>query len=354
MVPDLMFVISADGVYLDYHARDPRDLFAPPDQFLGKRMRDVLPPDLVPGFERLIAEALESDEPVSLDYSLPIGGHFRHFETRVVRSDNHTVVSVVRDVTARYQAQEELHKTQAELAQAARIRSLGELAAGVTHEVSQPLAAMITNARAGLRTLQTGTHNPEMLRDVLQDIVSDGKRASEVIARVRSLVKQAPLQLAPIAINDVIDDVIALSGRMLRERRVKLRIDPEGDLPLVVGDRVQLQQVLLNLVLNAADSMQEVSARARMLEIRSARRTGHIAISVRDSGPGLPEASVRRIFSPFFTTKPEGMGVGLSISRSIVEAHGGRLNLTGNSHDGATFEFELPIGQRAETASVLL
>jgi C4-dicarboxylate-specific signal transduction histidine kinase len=141
---------------------------------------------------------------------------------------------------------------------------------------------------------------------------------------------------------------------MLRERRVKLRIDPEGDLPFVTGDRVQLQQVLLNLVLNAADSMQEVSARARMLEIRSARRHGHIAISVRDTGPGLPEASVRRIFSPFFTTKPEGMGVGLSISRSIVEADGGRLNLTGNSHDGATFEFELPIGQRAETASVLL
>jgi C4-dicarboxylate-specific signal transduction histidine kinase len=178
---------------------------------------------------------------------------------------------------------------------------------------------------------------------VLHDIVADGQRAAGVITRIRGLVKHTPMRLARLDMNDVIDDVVSLSAPMLRQHHVRLDVDRRPSLPSVTGDRIQLQQVLLNLVINATDAMRSVTERARLLEIRTADGDGTVKVRVRDSGPGLPESSVQRIFTPFFSTKPEGMGVGLSISRSIVEAHGGRLNLVSNSTNGATFEMELPV-----------
>ena len=341
-VPDLMFVLSPEGVYLDYHAPSADALFVPPEHFIGRHMRDVLPPDLAQAFEPLLRQASAGGEPVSFEYTLPIGGSGRNFEARIVRCDNDTVMCIVRDVTANHRAGEELHQAQAELAQATRVRSLGELATGIAHEVNQPLSAIITNARAGLRRLDA-SGAPEDLRDVLQDIVSDGRRATDVINRIRGLVKQLPSRPAPLDINEVIDDVVALSRRTLHQHQVAVEVHRAPNLPMVTGDRVQLQQVLLNLVLNATDAMRMGHIDGRLLEINSTRSNGVVKVSVHDSGPGLNEYSVRRIFTPFFTTKPDGMGVGLSISRSIVEAHGGRLSLSRNSEKGATFEFELPV-----------
>jgi PAS domain S-box-containing protein len=341
-IPDLMFVFSPDGVYLDYKAPTPAALFVPPDQFLGKHIREVLPPALAQSIEPLLERVMASEQPVSLDYTLPLGGSERHYEARLVRCDNDTIVCIVRDVTDRHRAAEELHQAQAELAQATRVRSLGEMATGIAHEVSQPLAAMITNARAGLRKIDA-PHQVEEMRAVLQDIVADGQRASGVITRIRGLVKHTPMRLTRLDVNDVIEDVAGLSGPMLRQHHIKLDIDRRRDLSPVTGDRIQLQQVLLNLVINATDAMRSVDNRARVLEIRAEERDGAVRIRVQDSGPGLTEASVRRIFTPFFSTKPEGMGVGLSISRSIVEAHGGRLDLAANTSNGATFELELPV-----------
>ncbi len=341
-IPDLMFVFSPDGVYLDYNAPSPAALFVPPEQFLGKHLRDVLPADLAQSIEPLLAKVMESEQPVSLDYMLPMGGSDRHFEARLVRCDNDTIVCIVRDVTDRHRAAEDLHQAQAELAQATRVRSLGEMATGIAHEVSQPLAAMITNARAAIRKLD-GTCEVQDMRAVLQDIVADGQRASGVITRIRGLVKHTPMRLTRLDVNDVIEEVVGLSAPMLRQHQIKIEVDRRRDFPLVTGDRIQLQQVLLNLVINATDAMRSVTDRPRVLDIRADERDGAVAIRVHDSGPGLTEASVRRIFTPFFSTKPDGMGVGLSISRSIVEAHGGRLELAANSSNGATFELELPV-----------
>ena len=329
-------------VYLDHNASNPAALFVPPDQFLGKHIRDVMPPELARSMEPLLAKVMKTEQPVSLDYTLPIAGSDRYFEARLVRCDNDTIVCIVRDVTDRHRAAEELHHAQAELAQATRVRSVGELATGVAHEVSQPLAAMITNARAAIRRLDDRCEVEEM-RAVLDDIVADGQRASGVITRIRGLVKHTPMRLVRLDINDVIEDVVGLSRPMLRQHQIRLDVDPRRDLPPVTGDRIQLQQVLLNLVINATDAMRTLTDRARVLEIQTAQGDGYVSIRVRDSGPGLAEASVRRIFTPFFSTKPEGMGVGLTISRSIVEAHGGRLDLARNASDGATFEVELPI-----------
>jgi C4-dicarboxylate-specific signal transduction histidine kinase len=328
---------------LDYHARDPNDRVVPPAEFLGKRMRDIFVPEMATLFEEKFAQALASDEPVIFEYSLPMPGGDRHFETHVVQCDNDTVMTIVRDVTVRHQAEEDLHKAQSELAQAGRMRALGELAAGIAHEVNQPLAAIIANARAGQRALEADPADSGLARDALHDIVSDGKRASHVIARIRGLVNQEPMRRSPLAINDVIRDVVALSGRTLRQRHVELRLNLSDGLPKVRGDRVQLQQVLLNLVLNGSEAMRAVSDRTRALGISTAQRNGHVTVAVEDSGVGLSAGELGQLFTPFFTTKPEGMGVGLSISRSIVEAHGGSLKLTRNSANGATFEFELPV-----------
>jgi C4-dicarboxylate-specific signal transduction histidine kinase len=341
-VPDLMFVMSRDGVYLDYHARDPVDLFVPPDQFIGKQMKDVFPAEVAALFKAPFEQALASDEPVVVEYSLPMADGERHYETRLVRCERDTIVTIVRDVTSRYQAEEALHKAQAELARAVRVRALGEVATGIAHEVSQPLAAIIINARAGLRHLDAHASNPSIVRDVLQDIVADGQRASDVIGRVRGMAKQNPLRRTPLAINDVIEDVVALSSSMLRQRRVTLAVELATSLPPVLGDRVQLQQVLVNLLLNAAESMQGSNGHGGRVVIRSMQRDTKVAVAVQDSGGGLQGADLDHVFTPFFTTKPDGMGVGLSISRSIVEAHGGALTVASNSPQGATFEFELP------------
>lgn len=342
-MPDLMFVLNRDGVYLDYHVRDVRELFAPPSQFLGRRVADIFPPDLAATFQRQMARAFETDEPVTMEYSLPMEDGERHYEMRLVRCDADSVITIVRDVSERHRSEAELHRAHTELARDSRIRALGELAAGITHEVSQPLAAMITNARAGLRRLQACRDCSSLVHDVLHDIVTDGKRATDVITRVRELMKQDPLRRDQVAINDVIQDVAALSGRVPRQRRLRIDLDLAPNLPVLTGDYVQLQQVLLNLVGNAADAIHARGDGRRGLAIRSARRGEWIVVSVQDSGPGLDPDAVERIFTPFFSTKRQGMGVGLAISRSIVEAHGGTLSLAANSPDGATFEVALPV-----------
>src|SRR5262245_20617484 len=215
MVPDLMFVMSRDGVYLDYHARDPGDLFVPPEQFIGKHIGEVFPPELAEPFKAVFQQALTSDEPVTIEYSLQMPDGERQFETRLLRCDNDTIMTIVRDVTKRHLAEEALHRAQAELAQATRLGALGELAASIAHEVNQPLSAIITNARACLRRFDASQVDTQTVREVLHDIVADGKRATDVISRIRSMVKQAPQHRGALSVNDVIENVIALSRRLL-------------------------------------------------------------------------------------------------------------------------------------------
>jgi len=261
-------------------------------------------------------------------------------------ADGHRIFTgFVRDISERKQAEglrASLHATQLELAQVSRLTTMGELAASIAHEVNQPLTAVTNNANACLRLLARRNLDPEVLRCALEEIVADGTRASAVIARIRAFIKKAPAERKELDINDVIQEVLALARRELSENRVLLELQLTNALPLVLVDRVQLQQVLLNLIMNGIEAMAAVTDRRRMLWVQSqVGEAGDVLVAVLDSGTGVGSES-DRVFTPFFTTKANGMGMGLPISRSLIEGHGGRLWSSPNSPHGAIFSFTLP------------
>jgi PAS domain S-box-containing protein len=260
--------------------------------------------------------------------------------------DGHRIFTgFVRDISERKQAEElraSLHETQLELAQVSRLTTMGELAASIAHEVNQPLTAVTNNANACLRLLARRNLDPEVLHSALEEIVADGTRASSVIARIRAFIKKAPAEKSELDMNEVIQEVLALARRELSENRVLLELQLTKPLPLVLVDRVQLQQVLLNLIMNGIEAMTAIIDRPRLLWVQSSvEESGDVLIAVRDSGTGLG-LEADRLFTPFFTTKSNGMGMGLPISRSLIEGHGGRLWSSPNSPHGAIFSFTLP------------
>jgi C4-dicarboxylate-specific signal transduction histidine kinase len=247
------------------------------------------------------------------------------------------------EMRERQRAEEALQKAQAELAHITRVMTLGELMASIAHEVNQPLAAVVTNAQACLRWLALETPRLDEARAAVERIVRDSNRASEVIQRIRALVKKTEPQMVALDINDVIREAISLEQREMLSQRVSLRTELASALPPVPGDRVQLQQVVINLVMNAVEAMAPVTDRPRDMLIRSQQDDANeVLVAVRDSGMGIDSENAEHLFNAFFTTKPSGMGMGLSISRSIIAAHGGRLWASPNADHGATFQFTLP------------
>jgi PAS domain S-box-containing protein len=265
-------------------------------------------------------------------------------------SDGHKVFTgFIRDISERKQAEEQLRAserslqtTQAELARVSRLTTMGELAASIAHEVNQPLTAVINNASACLRLLANNNLEPEVLRRALSGIIADGTRASAVLARIRGFIKKEPAEKSELDINEVIQEVLVLADRELYEHRVLPDHQLKTDLPFVLADRVQLQQVLLNLIMNGIEAMAAVTDRPRLLGVQSRiDASGDVLVAVSDSGTGFG-LELDRVFTPFFTTKANGMGMGLSISRSLIEGHGGRLWAAPNSPHGAVFSFTLP------------
>jgi PAS domain S-box-containing protein len=240
------------------------------------------------------------------------------------------------------QAQEELRNTQAELARMMRVMTIGQLTASIAHEVNQPLSGIITNASTCLRMLKSDPPNIDGARETAQRTIRDGNRASEVITRLRTLFSKKQIDVAPLDLNEAAREVVALLSGELERNNVILKLEFSDRLPTVNGDRVQLQQVILNLIRNASDAMSSIQDRPRQMVLRTELEGEHVRLSVQDSGVGFTPEVANQMFDSFYTTKSDGMGVGLSVSRSIIEANHGRLWATANDGPGATFAFSIP------------
>jgi two-component system sensor kinase FixL len=249
------------------------------------------------------------------------------------------------DALSRKRAEVEAQQLRRDLTHIGRVSAMGEFAASLAHELSQPLTAILANAQAAQRLLAAGVVNLEEVREALNDIVSDDKRAGDVISRLRALLKKGDLERASLDLNETVSEVARLVRHDAIIRNVSMQLELAADLPRVSGDRVQLQQVVLNLALNGLESMVEPLGGDRALVIRTLKDDARaVRVEIEDSGIGIDDTHGDRIFQPFYTTKAEGLGMGLAISRTIVADHGGRLGAANNAHGGATFYFTVPVG----------
>ena len=268
--------------------------------------------------------------------------------TPLKTGDTWTFSSFIRDITARRQAEHDLRNAQAELAHVNRVMTMGELAASIAHEVNQPLAAIVASGDSCVAWLANETPNLEKARAAAGRIVQAASQASDIVRRIRALFKKTASVTTPLEINEVIAETVSLFGGEVQRKGVSLNTELAANLPAVLGDRIQLQQVILNLAINGTEAMSGFEAQPRRLVIQSKlAEPGEIQVSVADTGPGIEPQRTAHLFAPFFTTKPEGIGMGLSISRSIIEAHGGRIWAAANQPRGAVFHFVLPVAINA-------
>ncbi|SEF10046.1 PAS domain S-box-containing protein [Rhizobiales bacterium GAS191] len=304
-------------------------------------------PEDRPSFEQALERAVRERSRFQHEYRIALpDGSVKHLQS-VGQPDTEArdleFVGTVMDVTERKRAEEALRNAQAELARVARLTTMGELAASIAHEINQPLTGVVTNGNACLRWLNRDKPDLDEARNALSRIVSDGTRAGEVIRSLRALAKKSGPQLTKLDINDAIQEVLALTRSELRRHGVTLHTELSADDRPVFADRVQLQQVLLNLIMNGVEAMSAVTDCPKMLAITSeAVEPGGVLVAVEDTGTGLDPATADRIFEPFFTTKPSGLGMGLSICRSIINAHGGRFWASPGALSGTVFRFTVP------------
>jgi PAS domain S-box-containing protein len=317
----------------------------------GKDDFDILPHEVAEEVRANDAQVIEAGVPIQFEEIVPTEQGNRcnicsKFLLRDRRGRPYAVCGIATDITERRRAEDALRQAQAEIARVSRMTSMEQLAASIAHEVNQPLAAVVISGNACLNWLAASPPNLLRAREAVERIVRDGNRASDVLKRVRALLRKAPLVTSPVNVNEVIKEVVALVGDELRKQTVELSTELDLNLPTVTADFVQLQQVLLNLVMNAIESMATTTGRPRILNIQShlEDHTGRsaVVVAVCDSGVGLTPEETVQVFEAFYSTKPEGMGMGLWICRSIIEVHGGQLTARPNYAGGATFQFVLP------------
>jgi signal transduction histidine kinase len=299
-------------------------------------------------YEKMVEQARNGADDFEWQYRLLMPNHAIKYMHAVAQATRDQVgqleyIAAVQDVTARRLSEEALDKARSELAHIARVLSLGALTASIAHEVNQPLSGIITNASTCMRMLDADPPNVEGARETAKRTIRDGRRAADVITRLRALFTHKDAATELVDLNEATREVIALSRTELERNRVITRTELAAELPLVTGDRVQLQQVILNLLRNGSDAMSGVNDRPRELCFRTEAEEGdRVRFSIKDAGIGFQPQSLERLFQPFYTTKDDGMGIGLSVSRSIIENHRGRVWATPNDGPGVTFLFSLP------------
>ena len=321
--------------------------FEPGTKVTVQRIRDIIYPDDLPSFESVIARGMSGSDVTFSFRIVNARGDVKH-----VRGIAHVIeqvegrpmfVGALQDDTENMVAEEALNRARSELAHVARVTTVSALTASITHEVNQPLSGIITNASTCLRMLSADPPNIDGARETARRTIRDGNRAAEVITRLRALFSKHEFTQEALDLTEATREVIALSLSDLQRNRVVVQPELADDLPSITGDRVQLQQVILNLLRNASDAMADVHDRPRELVVRTEREDqGRVRVTVRDAGVGVDRESMEKLFDPFYTTKTGGMGIGLSVSRSIIERHRGRIWASPNEGPGTTFAFSIP------------
>lgn len=338
-IPDSIFLLNKTGVCLDCYVRHGNELLVSPDQIRGKHIRDALPTRVASEVMLSLESVLRSGKMKVLEYTLALRGKEHCFETRMVRTSVDRILCLVRDITEHKQV-EEARQT---LMHASRLAVIGELTSMMAHEVNQPLTAILTNSAAGRELLKSTQAPLEEIRRILEDIHRDSLRASEAVRSTRALAQKRPVSVQRLQIQNLIEESVRLVAADAARRRVQIHIRFAAELPHVDGDPVHLQQVLLNLIINAMEAMTDSPEAERFLTLKAeAHPNGDLALAIKDTGPGIPAELSSRIFQSFFSTKKHGVGIGLSIARSIIETHGGRIWCENNASGGATFHILLP------------
>ena len=346
---DAIISKTLDGKILSWNAGATNIFGYEATDMIGQSIFRIIPPELY-------------EEEKQILHRLRQGERIHHYETARIAKDGRRIEisltvspllnkygkvigasKVARDITTSREAEAELQRVRTELARVARVTTLGELTAAIAHEVNQPLTGLISSGNACLHWLAANPPNLEAARRSVERMIDDGNRAADVIRRIRDMVRKSPPRKDAFNINDTIMEVLALIRTELSRNDISPRAELSNDLPVVWGDRIQLQQVILNLVMNAIEAMSEVSPTQRKLLIASVKDGSNgVLVRIQDSGIGLDGESLDRLFEAFFTTKARGMGMGLAVSQTILQAHGGRLWATPNASHGATFQFTLP------------
>jgi signal transduction histidine kinase len=346
-LPDLFVLFSTRGEYLEYRA-PPGAPHPPPNGLVGRNIHDVLPRAVADRFQAAFDGTLATGEISTLQYTMDEAGEERALEARIVKCTPHVLLALIRDRTEERQTTQALQRAeleardlQQEIALLGQVASLGVLAGSIAHELNQPLMSTATNTQAALKFLGAPEPNIEEARAALADIGRSNRRLSEMTRHLLAKLKTQAVAHLPLDLNAVAADVIRLVSRQPRARGIAIEPQLAAGLPQVPGDRIQLQQVVLNLLLNACDAAGEKGAVARRVVVRTESQAETVSLSVIDSGVGIPPEDVSRVFEPFYTTKSHGTGLGLAISRTILTLHGGRLRALPNPDGGMMFTFAL-------------
>jgi two-component system, LuxR family, sensor kinase FixL len=350
---DTIFVRDQDDI-ITYWNRAATELYGwRPEQAIGRKTAELLQTVFPAPFDDIMSEVRRTGRWEGELVHTARDGRILTVASRwALQRDGRgrpvAILETNNDITDRRQVEDGLLRAQRELAHVARVATLGELTASIAHEVNQPLAAVVTNGEACLRWLGRRVPDIGQAQASVENMIKNGQRASEVVRRLRALSRKSDPSYASVALADVVNDVALLIGRELQSHRTTLGVNVADGLPPVQGDRVQLQQVVMNLLMNGMQAMDGVSEGPRRLVVeiaRSSEEPRSVVLTVNDAGPGIDPASLGRLFDAFFTTREDGMGMGLSISRSIVEAHGGRIWATNRPQGGARFHVSLPIAK---------
>src|SRR5229473_1261492 len=348
---DGVILINARGVVLVFNPACEKLFGYSADAVIGQNVKMLMPQPYRQEHDRYLSNYLDTREPKIIGSGREVLGRRKDGSTfpmnlsvgEAKQEGESIFVGIIHDLSVSRRTEGELQQAQTELARVARVTTLGELTAAIAHEVNQPLTGLVSSGNACLRWLAGDVPNLMAARESVERMISAGSRAGEVIRRIRALVGKAPPLRDRLNINDAITEVVTLIRGEIQRNRISLRTKLSTDVPLVLGDRIQLQQVILNLLLNAMEAMSDVSPQPRELSVSSAKDGPNGAlVSVRDSGTGLDGTVLDRLFEAFYTTKAHGMGIGLAVSRTIIQAHGGRLWAMPNVPQGAIFQFTLP------------